>query len=228
MRISIVIPVLHEEDALPRCLAACNAQEPPYEIIVADGGSTDRTVDIARMAGARVVRSQAGRALQMNSGARFATGGVILFLHADSLLPPGALCEVRRAVQRGADAGAFRLLYDRSGLHYLLAALLSDLYCRATGDLFGDRAIFSTRETFEAMQGYRHLSLMEDLDLTVRIRRAGLRAVLLRLAVISSARRYEKMGILRGGWWAWKLCRAFHRSKDYDVKAAEFYAVLRR
>ena len=226
--ISIIIPVLNEEAALPKCLEACRRQEGPYEVIVVDGGSSDRTADIAISFGARVVRAPKGRASQMNAGARSSAGAILLFLHADCGLSPRSLLEIRKAVRRGAETGAFRLRYDRAGMLFRLAAGVSDLYCRITGDLFGDRAIFATRGTFKDLHGFREIALMEDLDFAVRVRRAGLRTVLLSSSVVTSARRFEGVGIVKGGWWAWRLCRAFHRSQSYDARATKFYAVPRR
>lgn len=226
--ISIVVPALDEAVALPGCLESIRMQEGPFDVLVVDGGSRDRTCEIAAATGARVVLARRGRATQMNEGARQTGGAMLMFLHADSRLPPGALASVRNAVASGAAAGAFRLRFDRRGLRWRTAEALSNAYCRITGDLFGDRAIFVSRSAFEQLKGFRPLALMEDLDFSMRLQRAGLRTRLLPLSVTTSARRFASVGILRGGWWAWKLCRAYHRSEAWDGRAARCYLDLRR
>ena len=222
-RVSIVVPALDEERALPACLASVRAQEPPFDAVVVDGGSRDRTLDVALRAGARVIRAPRGRAAQMNEGARATDGQVLLFLHADTILPPRALRAVRRAVRDGADAGAFRLRYDDPGLAFQVAGWVSDLHCRRSGDLFGDRAIFVRRPVFEELEGFRPLPLMEDLDFASRLRARGRAVRVLGLAVTSSARRFRGAGIARGGLRAWRLVRDFHAGRPLDRRAAEFY-----
>jgi rSAM/selenodomain-associated transferase 2 len=226
--VSIIVPTLDEERRLPACLDSVAGQEPPFETLVVDGGSSDATREIASQRGARVLRAARGRAGQMNSGARVAAGAVLLFLHADSVLPHDALAQLRHAVSAGVDAGAFHMVWDSRRPAYRLAAALANLYCRATGDCFGDRAIFATREAFNRVGGYRSLRLMEDLDFSVRLRRGGCRVAILPGRVITSARRFEQLGIVRGGWWAWRLCRAFHRCGDFDLTAERFYVESRR
>jgi rSAM/selenodomain-associated transferase 2 len=222
--ISIVVPAVDEADALAATLAAATAQEPPFEIVLADGGSRDDTRRIAERRGARVIESPRGRAVQMNAGAAAAAGDVLLFLHADTLLPRGGLAAVRAAVARGADAGGFRLLYDRASVGFRAAAWLSDVYCRWTGNLFGDRAVFVRRDVFHALGGYRPLAILEDLDLAIRLRAAGHRIELVRPSVVTSARRYAEIGIWRGGWRAWRLVRDFRRGRPLDQAAVSFFA----
>lgn len=226
--LSIVIPALDEEAILPRCLAAVRQQEAPYETLVVDGGSSDGTMQAARDAGARVLVGPRGRALQMNQAAREARGDVLLFLHADTILPPNALRAIRRAVGEGIDAGAFRLRYDRAGVSLRLAGWLSDLHCRRTGDLFGDRALFVRRSTFEELGGFRILSLLEDLDFAMRLRARGRAVRILDAAVVTSSRRFRSAGIWRSSYRAWRLVRAFHSQRPLDRSAVEFYTSVER
>jgi rSAM/selenodomain-associated transferase 2 len=221
--ISIIIPTLNEEEALPGCLASLTGQSGSPEVLVVDGGSDDATVEIAGRSGARVLESTRGRAVQMNHGAREATGSVLLFLHADSRLPPNATTQIAAAVEQGTPAGAFRLSYDTRAMAYRIAGHLSDLYCRATGDLFGDRGMFVRRSVFDRIGGFRPLPLMEDLDLSVRLKRHGYRVRILPSSVITSSRRFHEIGIWHGGVRAWRLCRAFHKGSSADRSAAEFY-----
>lgn len=218
------MPTLDEESALASCLASVGAQEGPFEILVCDGGSVDGTAAVARRLGARWIDAPRGRGAQLNAGSRSAAGDIFLFLHADTLLPSGALAGVRAAVSAGADAGALSLRFDCKSWPYELAARLGDWYCRCTGERFGDRAMFVTRSAFEAAGGFRSLPVLEDLDLCLRLRQLGFRSVLLPQRVITSARRFAGVGIWRGGWWAWKLVRDFRRGRALDAAAARFYA----
>jgi rSAM/selenodomain-associated transferase 2 len=226
--ISVIVPTLNEAVALPLCLDALRAQDGPFDITIVDGGSEDRTCEIAETSGARVIRSRRGRSFQMNHGAEETEGEVLLFLHADSQLPAGGLARIRQAVARRAVAGAFYLAFDRRGVEWRMAEALSNAYTLATRDLFGDRAIFITRRAFDELGRFRSLALMEDLDLSIRLKRAGCRTRIVPLTVTTSARRFDSVGIVRGAWWAAKLCWAFHRWEVCDDNATRFYLDVRR
>ncbi len=188
-------------------------------MLVVDGGSTDRTMGIAHKAGVEAMRTSRGRARQMNAAAARTRGEVLLFLHADTALPPNALERARRAIAGGLDAGAFTLRFDRSEPRYRLAAIAGDLFCRATGDLFGDRAIFVTREAFTTAGGYRDLEIMEDLDLIARLRSAGCRIGLLDGPVRTSSRRIAETGIVAFGLRCLELIGLGWRLPDRATRA---------
>jgi rSAM/selenodomain-associated transferase 2 len=205
--ISVVVPTLDEELLLPRCLAALEGQI-GHELIVVDGGSRDRTVEIAARAGALVARSpRANRGLQMNLGVHRARGDVLLFLHADSCLPPAGLAAVQALLRSRPDVvgGCFTMRLDSCSPLCRLASWGADLYHRTGRQLFGDRAVFVRRDVFEAVGGFRDLPIMEDVDLGRRLRRfavrrdgrAAHRLVMLRGPVVSSARAFERAGTMR-------------------------------
>jgi len=194
--ISVVIPTFNEADRLPGCLAALLSQA-AHQLIVADGGSTDGTAEVAAAAGGILVEcGRRQRAAQMNIGARRAAGDVLLFLHADTRLPVGALAAVERAVAGGAVGGCFRLRLQ--GAPRTLAALepLGDLHCRATRTTFGDRAVFARRDAFLAAGGYPPQDIMEDVELGRRLKRLG-RLEVLPLTAIASARHFRRQGGVR-------------------------------
>jgi rSAM/selenodomain-associated transferase 2 len=194
MRVSIVIPTLDEVDHLGPTLRSVRAQSGPAEVIVADGGSSDGTVALARRMGATVVTAERGRARQMNRGAEQARGDALLFLHADTLLPAGALGAVRYALaDPTVDAGTFRLRFDRPSPLLRLYARFTHLpWIRLC---FGDRGLFVRCAAFDALDGYPDWPLFEDLELARRLAdRGGFR--FLRLAVTTSARRFERNGTL--------------------------------
>jgi rSAM/selenodomain-associated transferase 2 len=191
--VSVVIPALNEEEEVEKTLASVGRDA---EAIVVDGGSTDRTVERARRSGATVVSSAAGRARQMNTGAATARGDVLLFLHADTRLPGGWIGAVREAIGEGAVSGRFDVtLRGRSALLPVVAGGMN-LRSRLTGIATGDQAIFVRRDVFESLGGFESIPLMEDVELTRRLRRQGPRAPL-RLRVDTSGRRWEKHGVLR-------------------------------
>jgi rSAM/selenodomain-associated transferase 2 len=206
VRLSIVVPVLDEADHLETLLAELARHCPGAEVVVADGGSRDGSVEIAaRAPGVRLVSSGRGRARQMNAGAAAATGEVLLFLHADTRLPPGAAEAVRRALANPAVVyGRFNVGFDRPGAAFRLIAALMNLRSRLTGICTGDQAIFVGRAAFERLGGYPEIALMEDIELARRLKRVG-RLAPVGLRVTTSARRWEQNGVARTVVLMWTL-----------------------
>jgi len=203
--LSIIIPALDEAANLERLLPDLSARCPGAEIIVVDGGSADRTAEVVRRcSGARYLTSARGRARQMNAGARVARGDIVLFLHADTVLPPGAPAAVARALaDAGVAGGRFDVRFDNERPLFRVIAWFMNTRSRASGICTGDQAIFVRRADFEAVGGYPDIPLMEDIELSRRLKRRGnLRA--LRLRVTTSARKWEREGPLRtiGLMWA--------------------------
>jgi len=212
MKITIVMPTLNEAETLERPLAAALAAAD--EVVVSDGGSTDGTPEIARRLGARVVSGPPGRGGQLTRGARELDGDpsdVLLFLHADTLLPPEAAQAVRAAIAAGAVGGAFRVRFDVDTPLLRLGARLINLRSRWTGLPLGDQAQFVRRDVFERLAGFRDWPILEDLDLAMRLKREG-KTVLLgdRMGgcVTTAARRFVNLGIVRTvatNWLIWSL-----------------------
>lgn len=195
-QISVIIPVANEAHALPGCLGRIAGL--PNEIIVVDAESEDETAAVARRFGCELLSfPQRHRARQMNFGAAQAVGHILLFLHADTLLPPGALARIIAAIdRRGAIGGAFSRRYRSRSLTLALTSRLAALRNRVAGWYLGDQAIFVRRDIFEEMNGYRDLPIFEDLDFSRRLRRLG-KTVTLTPPVLSSARRFAARGPLR-------------------------------
>jgi rSAM/selenodomain-associated transferase 2 len=194
--ISVIVLALDEEVRLPACLAALAGQS-PHELIVSDGASADGTVAIASAAGARVVAGERGRAPQANRGAAAATGDVLLFLHADTRLAPGALefIELTLATEPAVVGGSFTISFDDPRPLYRLLAALGNLHHLVSRSLYGDRGIFVRREAFAAVGGFRPLPIMEDYDFGRRLQRRG-RVRILRRPVVASAREFHRQGPL--------------------------------
>jgi hypothetical protein len=194
--ISIIIPALNEAEMISRTLASAAGASDP-ELIVVDGGSGDGTAEIARSCGATVVSSPPGRGRQMNAGARAAQGECLLFLHADTRLPPGYQQEVRRVLELpGVAAGAFALAIDGAGRGLRLVERAANLRSRLLQLPYGDQGLFLRTELFRSLGGFPALPLMEDVEMARRLRRRG-RIVTSPLAALTSARRWESLGVVR-------------------------------
>jgi rSAM/selenodomain-associated transferase 2/rSAM/selenodomain-associated transferase 1 len=195
-KISVIIPTVDEEETLAAAFEVLRWEE-IEEVVVADGGSRDGTVALARAFGAKVVRAGPTRAARLNAGAEVSSGDVLLFLHADTRLPSGFREQVARIMVRGsAAAGAFRLRVDAPSPAIHLVETWVDLRTRLFGMPYGDQAIFLRAERFREMGGFPALPIMEDFVFARRLRRAG-RITLLDAAVITSGRRWERLGVLR-------------------------------
>lgn len=194
--VSVVIPTLNEAEHLPRTLKDATANE-RVEIIVADGGSRDETFHIAESHGATLVSSSPNRARQMNAGAAVARGGTLMFLHADTLLPANYLDGVLASL-RAPDVvgGAFRFGIRDPFPGRWLVECTTNLRARWSRMPYGDQALFVRRWAFDALGGFPELPIMEDYEFVSRLRRLG-RLALLNEAVLTSGRRWERLGFLR-------------------------------
>jgi rSAM/selenodomain-associated transferase 2 len=204
--ISVVIPVLDEAGNLERLLPDLETRFSAAEVILVDGGSADATTAVAaRFPRVRLLASPRGRARQMNAGARAARGDVLLFLHADTRLPDGALVAVEAAISDpGVVAGRFDVSFDNPRRVFRMIAWFMNLRSRWSGISTGDQAIFVRGSVFEALGGYPEIPLMEDVELCRRLKRRG-RLLPLRLAVRTSARKWERDGAVRTILLMWVL-----------------------
>jgi rSAM/selenodomain-associated transferase 2 len=209
MQLSIVVPMLNEERAIARTLASLRAGAPGAEIIVVDGGSRDLSVERARPLADRVIQAPRGRARQMNAGARDARGGVLAFVHADTLVPPTFASDIADALSDSVTVGGrFDVeLSDRAFVYRLIGALIS-LRSRLSRTATGDQAIFVRRGVFESLGGYREIDICEDLDFARRLKRKGPVACV-RSRVVTSARRWREHGVARTVFTMWAIRLAF-------------------
>jgi rSAM/selenodomain-associated transferase 2 len=204
MAVSVIVPTLNEEAVLAPTLQRAR-QAGVREIIVVDGGSTDATVAIARQLADVVISVPPGRAGQMNAGAQRARGTTLLFLHADTLVPDGfATLALAACARPGAVGGRFDVTLQPTSLLIRLTGELMNWRSRLTCIATGDQAIFIRREVFNRLGGYAPIPLMEDVDLSRRMKRAG-RTVCLSERVTTSARRWQKNGVVRTIVLMWSL-----------------------
>ena len=195
--ISIVIPTLNElaylEDTLTHIVGMAKDS---IEIIVADGGSTDGTLAIAKRMGVRVVSTAKGRGRQMNAGAALASGEVILFLHADTRLPADFVDQVWQVMRKQVVAGAFRLAIDGGSMAFRIVEWGTNIRSRVRKIPYGDQAIFVRAKDFYRLGGFRHWPLMEDYEFCGRVRSQGGLAIA-SAEVSTSSRRWKRLGTLR-------------------------------
>ncbi len=195
-KISIVIPVLNEAATIQETLTRIqNASD--VEVIVVDGGSQDETVALAQSVGVKVIAATSGRASQMNAGAAVATGSILLFLHADTHLPPAFDTLVRQVLQNtGTIAGAFELRIDAELWGIRLIEKMVNWRSRFLSLPYGDQAIFLKASIFKEIGGFPNLPIMEDFELMRRLKRYG-KIAIAPAPVLTSGRRWQKLGVVR-------------------------------
>lgn len=227
----VIVPSLDEEARIQDCLRSVLAARgsSPVELVVADGGSTDRTVERAlEVPGVTVVRSARGRARQQNAGARGTAAEILVFLHADCRLQPGALAALEQlAAQRPAcPGGAFRMQLASSatphpGLRFV--EWFSHARLRLGQVACGDQAIWARREHFERVGGFPDQPLMEDVSFSRALARLGSLGIVESPPVLSSARRFETDGVVRRTLSNWAISVAWALGADVDW-LKRFYA----
>ncbi|MBI4551958.1 MAG: TIGR04283 family arsenosugar biosynthesis glycosyltransferase [Candidatus Latescibacteria bacterium] len=223
----MIVPTLDEERTIAPCLRQFQGKE-PYEIIVVDGGSTDRTVEVARQFSfVRVIQNQhRGRAIQMNTGAAAATGDVFIFLHADTFLPAQWQEVVIASIDRdGAVGGRFRLQLSEPGLAYRCIAWGTNVRSRVLGITYGDQVIYTRRDVFKRVGGFPLLPLFEDSEFCRRLGREG-RLAWIDEPVITSVRRWKNRGVMRTVLLMWVL-RGLYTLSVPPEKLIRYYSVVR-
>lgn len=208
MKLSLIIPALNEKEFIEKTLKEI-VKVPGVEVIVSDGGSTDSTPEISASA-ARVVKSMPGRGIQMNTGASVASGDVLLFLHADTLLPENWAEKLLSAMSdERVVGGAFTLSIDSARLSHNIIASVANIRSRVTGIHYGDQGIFVKRSVFEKIGGFKDIPIMEDVDLMRRLKKAGI-VVMLKDKVATSARRWDKEGAVYATIRNWLLITLYY------------------
>ena len=221
--LGVVIPTLDEATHLPLLLGDLRSLHVPIDIIVADGGSTDSTLDVAVRAGAHTLSAPAGRASQMNAGARHLASPWLLFLHADSRLPPAT----RQALEGWlrspppAEAAHFAFRLDAEGIGWRMIEGVQRVREKWTGLAYGDQGLLLSRRRYEAIGGIPALPLMEDVEVVRVLRRSG-GIERIDAPILTSARRYREEGPILG-WLRNGLLLALHLLRVPPDRLARWY-----
>lgn len=223
MQLSIVVPVLNEAAGMRELLAHLQAfVSQGCELVLVDGGSDDGSPELARQAGWLVLCAPRGRARQMNAGAAHSHGEVLLFLHADTRLPPDALARVLQALAPPRRHwGRFDVVIE--GQHPMLRVIawFMNRRSRLSGIATGDQALFMTRASFDRMGGFPDQPLMEDIEMSCRLNQLS-RPVCLRQRAVTSGRRWESRGVWRTIWLMWRLRWRYWRGDSAEVLAQAY------
>lgn len=223
--LAVILPVLNEAATIAGQLCALQPlRQRGVTLIVVDGGSDDATVELARPAVDTLLVAPRGRAWQMNAGAAASEQQTLLFLHADTRLPADAVEAITRAVAEGARWGRFDVRIDGQPLLLRLVERMINWRSRYTGIATGDQAMFVHRATFVAVGGFPEQPLMEDIELSLRLKRRAPPACL-RQRVVTSARRWQQHGVLRTILLMWSLrARYFFGADPWQLARRYGYA----
>lgn len=217
--VSIIVPVLDEAEDIVQTIDALPGSA---EVIVVDGGSKDATLQLACGCGAVVIKTDRGRALQMNAGAAVASGDLLIFLHADTRLPPDVENHMREFEQSGRGWGRFDIRLSGAHPAFRFIEFLMNWRSRITGICTGDQAIFVRRGLFEAAGGYIAIPLMEDIALSRALKRAS-PPFCSDGRVVSSSRRWERDGIIRTVLLMWRLRLAYFLGANPQRLVRRYY-----
>jgi rSAM/selenodomain-associated transferase 2 len=225
--ISVVIPTFQEAARLADLLRLIEQQNVMHEVIVVDGGSTDGTFEMARASVSQAISAPRGRGAQLKAGAEIARGDIILFLHADSNLEPGAFVQIRQSLTENPSAvgGNFRLLFDGETS---FSRRLTRFYAwiRRHGFYYGDSAIFLRRSVYDQIGGIRAIALMEDYDLARRLERHGPTVCIDEPPIKTSSRKFEGRSSLSIIWGWLKIHALFYLGVSPDRLARMYYGDL--
>lgn len=220
--IAIIIPVLNEAENLTALIDQLSQlKQSVAEIVIVDGGSTDNTRQMLEDSGMEMVSVPRGRAMQMNAGALHSNAEILLFLHADTELPANAIKAIEKAIATGADWGRFDVCISGAHPMFRVIALMMNWRSRLTGIATGDQAIFIRRTVFNVVGGFPEQPLMEDIEISKRLKKISW-PVCLPEKVITSSRRWQKHGIWKTILLMWRLRFAYWRGVP-AFELAEYY-----
>lgn len=235
MKISSIIVAYNEEKLIPSILKELKKQEYDglHNIILADGGSSDRTASLAKNEGIRVVLSKKGKSVQMNEAAKKATGHILFFVHADMELHKDTLKQIHRHIVNGFDAGGFSNVFTEhnrkiKSLGSLMNLRIFDRREQSDrGIFYGDNGIFVKKEVFERLGGFKNIPIMEDYDFSLRLKRKGYKTIKIKSPKIYvSPRRHERMGFFMTRF-QWVMIRKLYKLGFSPNWLAKWYGDIR-
>ncbi|TXJ20102.1 glycosyltransferase [Brachyspira aalborgi] len=222
MAVSIIIPTLNEEENIENLLNNLKSLKGDFEVIFSDGGSLDKTIEIIKNFGDyKIIKSERGRAKQLNNGAKESNKDILLFLHADSIIEEDVLIKVENFIKNGNKAGCLKIKFDSKKIIMRLFAILSNLRVKYRNIAFGDQGIFIEKKLFEDIGMFDDIPIMEDYKLSIKLKNV-FPIKYIDSYIISSSRRFEKNGILKTALLMQKLQYMFRRGVSID-KIANIY-----
>jgi rSAM/selenodomain-associated transferase 2 len=225
-RLSVIVPMLNEEQSIGATLRALRSAAPRAEIVVVDGGSSDRSREAARGLCDILIQAPRGRARQMNAGAAAALSDVLAFVHADTLVPSTFAADIEAVMANPAVVGGrFDVALDAPGLAYRIIGMLISVRSRLSRTATGDQAIFVRRRVFEDLGGFPQIDICEDLDFSRRLKRVGAVACL-RSRVTTSGRRWQRGGLARTVLRMWSI-RLLYLAGVSPARLRRWYADVR-
>lgn len=221
MFVSIIIPVINEESSIKELLQQLQRyRKQGHEVIVVDGGSRDKTVSISNSLADKVITSEAGRASQMNSGAACAHYDVLWFLHADTLISDNAVEQIQQALNKN-DWGRFNVKLSGSNILFRLIEKMMNVRSCLTGIATGDQGIFVKKDIFNAVNGYPNIPLMEDIEISKKLKLIS-RPICIKEKLTTSSRRWEEKGILSTVLLMWKFRLLYWLGVSADKLASQY------
>jgi len=223
MSISIIIPTLNEEIAIESLLQQLQPyRQQGHEVVVVDGGSKDKTIAMAESLADKVIQSEAGRTTQMNAGAEKGSGDVFWFLHADSIIYENAINNIQFYLnEKNKDWGRFNVKLSGSHFMFRIIERMMNLRSCISGIATGDQGIFVKRTIFEQVGGYPAQPLMEDIELSKKLKKIS-PSVCVKNVIITSSRRWEQKGILRTVLLMWRLRFLYWLGVSADKLAGQY------
>jgi len=221
MFVSIIIPVLNEENSIKDLLHQLQTyRQQGHEVIVVDGGSNDNTCSISKPLSDKVITSESGRALQMNNGAAHSENDILWFLHADTLISDKAIESIQQALNEN-DWGRFNVKLSGSHILFRLIEKMMNIRSCLTGIATGDQGIFVKKHVFNAVNGYPNIPLMEDIEISKKLKLIS-RPVCIKEKLTTSSRRWEEKGILSTVLLMWKFRLLYWLGVSADKLAAQY------
>lgn len=222
MSVSIIIPILNEENIIDRLIKNLNDLEGEFEVIFSDGGSSDKTLDIIKnTSNYKIVHSEKGRAKQLNTGAKESKYDTVLFLHADSFIEKDVLIKIENFIKNNNKAGCLKIRFDSRKTLMSICGFLSNLRVKFRHIAFGDQGIFIEKKLFFDIGMFDEIPLMEDYKLSIKLKTIC-PIINIDSYIISSARRFEKNGIIKTMIYMQKLQYMFRNGENIE-KIANIY-----
>lgn len=221
MKFSIIIPTLNEEKIISKTIKNLNSLQGDFEVVFSDGGSEDTTLSYINNKKYIIINSEKGRANQLNEGVKKSIGDILIFLHCDSILEEDVLVKIEEKIKQGYKTGCLKIKFDSKRLLMKCCGFFSNLRVKTRGIMFGDQGIFMTRNVYKEIGGVPVMPIMEDYQLSINIKKMY-KICQVNSKIITSARRFEKQGIIKTMWKMQRYQSMFRKGIDINFINKEY------